>query len=78
MGELNQSSEKSDLPCIYAGNMVSMKEKKNNFFYFYFPNPESADLPLVLYMDGGPGSSSMNALFNKNGPLRCYQDDKKD
>lgn len=42
-----------------------------NTFFWYFKaqnNPESA--PLVIWMNGGPGGSSIFGLFNENGP--CY------
>jgi len=57
------------MPCMYAGNMRSSDQYDNEFFYWLFPNPDKDDLPIVLYMNGGPGSTSMNALFMENGPL---------
>jgi len=30
--------------------------------------------PLVIFLNGGPGSSSMIALFTENGPLRVQKD----
>ncbi|KAI1096759.1 carboxypeptidase S1 [Rostrohypoxylon terebratum] len=42
-----------------------------NTFFWYFKaqkSPESA--PLVIWMNGGPGGSSIFGLFNENGP--CY------
>lgn len=31
-----------------------------------------------MYMNGGPGSTSMNALFTENGPLRVTQTNSTD
>ena len=65
---------------MYSGNLNSSDEYNNNFFYWLFPKPDSVpvDVPLVLYMNGGPGSTSMNALFMENGPLRVIQNDPLD
>lgn len=38
-------------------------------FYWMHTN-ENADAPLMVYMNGGPGASSMFANFLLNGPLR--------
>ncbi|KAB8237192.1 hypothetical protein ETB97_010025 [Aspergillus alliaceus] len=53
----------------------TMKEVKHDYpintFFWYFKaqnKPESA--PLVIWMNGGPGASSMVGLFTENGP--CY------
>ncbi|KAL4770918.1 alpha/beta-hydrolase [Aspergillus nidulans var. acristatus] len=53
----------------------TMKEVKHDYpintFFWYFKaqnKPESA--PLVIWMNGGPGASSMVGLFAENGP--CY------
>ena len=60
------------MPCMYASNMKSSDKYNNFFFYWLFPKPDqsTADTPLIMYMNGGPGSTSMNALFTENGPMR--------
>lgn len=60
-----------DLPCMYAANMKSISG--NHFFYWMFKSTASGTQPLIIYMNGGPGSTSMNALFMENGPLRVTQ-----
>lgn len=64
-------------PCMYAGNMRSSATYDNYFFYWLFQTTDtwSADTPLVIYMNGGPGSTSMNALWMETGPFRVTQDD---
>lgn len=46
-----------------------------NLFFWYFQaknNPDSA--PLIIWMNGGPGASSMLALFTENGPCQINPD----
>lgn len=54
----------------YAGFLTVNSEYKSNLYFWYFPaenNPE--DAPVVLWLQGGPGSSSLFGLFCENGPL---------
>ncbi|CAG8510515.1 3430_t:CDS:10 [Paraglomus occultum] len=41
-------------------------------FYWFFPaqEPETDNPPLIIWLQGGPGSSSMIGLFYEMGPLR--------
>jgi len=57
---------------MYAGNLKSTPDYKNHYFFWLFPKPQTtnSEVPLVIYLNGGPGSTSMNALFTENGPLR--------
>ncbi|KAJ2449219.1 hypothetical protein EV183_005011 [Coemansia sp. RSA 2336] len=45
-------------------------------FYWYFPAiaPKTADPPLLLWLQGGPGSSSMIGLFTEMGPFDLTDD----
>lgn len=61
---------------MYAANMQSSTTHDNKFFYWLFPRPGSLEkldvgVPLVINMNGGPGSTSMNSVFMEAGPLRC-------
>ena len=72
-----------DIPCMYSGNLLSSDKYENYFFYWLAPRPASLDpaegsssaenTPLVVYLNGGPGSTSMNALWTGNGPLRVTE-----
>ncbi|EEC09867.1 serine carboxypeptidase, putative [Ixodes scapularis] len=58
-----------DVPS-YAGFLTVKKETGSNLFFWFFPakeNPESA--PVILWLQGGPGSSSMIGLFTEHGPF---------
>ncbi|KAE8422247.1 Alpha/Beta hydrolase protein [Aspergillus pseudocaelatus] len=51
----------------------SMKGVKHDYpintFFWYFKAKENAEIaPLVIWMNGGPGASSMFGLFTENGP----------
>jgi carboxypeptidase C (cathepsin A) len=73
-------AETTPLPCMYSGHLLSSDSYENFFFYWLHPKPaaslksEGAEAsPLIVYLNGGPGSSSMNALWTGNGPLRVKE-----
>ena len=41
----------------------------SHIFYWLFKHHDSTK-PLVVWLNGGPGASSMEGLFFENGPLR--------
>lgn len=59
----------------YSGYFtVNATDNSNTFFWFFpaeVPEPEKA--PVVLWLQGGPGASSMFALFVENGPFRIHK-----
>lgn len=61
-----------DLPCMYAGtlNVSRSNDEDHNLFYWHFKNTALENAPLVVWINGGPGSSSMFGLFLENGPIR--------
>ena len=67
------------LPCMYSGHLLSSNTFENYFFYWLAPRPADlspstvSEAPLIVYLNGGPGSSSMNALWTGNGPLRVKE-----
>lgn len=58
-----------------SGYVQLPNKKDSKYFYWYFESrhtPETA--PLVLWMTGGPGGSSMYALLTENGPCTVNPD----
>ncbi|XP_059152569.1 probable serine carboxypeptidase CPVL isoform X2 [Physella acuta] len=60
----------------YSGYITVNPELEHNLFFWLFPakNAKSEKPPLVLYLNGGPGNSSMIGLFEEVGPLKVGPD----
>ncbi|XP_054282680.1 venom serine carboxypeptidase-like [Macrosteles quadrilineatus] len=57
----------------YSGLLTTNKTCGNNLFFWFFPAQEDwENSPVVLWLQGGPGSSSMFGLFEENGPFNHY------
>lgn len=53
----------------YSGFITLNNTWESNLFFWLFPAQENADeLPLVVWLQGGPGSTSLYGLFKENGP----------
>nr|XP_033333510.1 venom serine carboxypeptidase [Megalopta genalis] len=64
-----QHKEMDDV-ASYSGYITVNKEYNSNMFFWFFPaahNPKTA--PVVLWLQGGPGATSMFGLFMENGPF---------
>eukprot|EP01061_Rhynchopus_euleeides_P040901 TRINITY_DN7060_c0_g1_i1.p1 TRINITY_DN7060_c0_g1~~TRINITY_DN7060_c0_g1_i1.p1 ORF type:complete len:505 (+),score=243.25 TRINITY_DN7060_c0_g1_i1:61-1575(+) len=61
-----------DLPNLesYSGYVTVNESAKSESFFWYFP-PRSgkADAPTLLWLQGGPGGSSLYGLFSEMGPI---------
>ncbi|KAI1257452.1 hypothetical protein MGN70_000492 [Eutypa lata] len=55
----------------YSG-YLTVGDNMNMFFWFFEARNEPATAPLVAWFNGGPGGSSLNALFRSNGPCQFY------
>lgn len=74
MNVVNADSEKS----IQEATILA----QNNLFYWFFASQSSVlnsvdeeSIPVVIWLNGGPGSSSLTGLFMENGPLQIGNDD---
>lgn len=63
----------------YAGFFTVNEECESNLFFWFFPAQKDnwLDLPLLLWIQGGPGSSSMYGLFEELGPFASYPEGLK-
>lgn len=75
-GELAEARQRSQVTGLdtdvesYSGYFTVNKEHDSNLFFWFFPakaNRKSA--PFVLWLQGGPGGSSLFGLFVENGPF---------
>ncbi|EEC19540.1 serine carboxypeptidase, putative, partial [Ixodes scapularis] len=58
-----------DVPS-YAGFLTVQPDMGSNMFFWFFPAKESSETaPVILWLSGGPGSSSMYGLFTEHGPF---------
>lgn len=59
----------------YSGYLTVDKAFDSNLFFWFFPAATNySEVPVILWLQGGPGSPSMYGLFNENGPLKLEKD----
>lgn len=59
----------------YSGYFNVDKENNGSLFFWFFPSADNyTNDPVVLWLQGGPGSSSLYGLFDENGPFIVEED----
>lgn len=55
----------------YSGFLTVNETCNSNMFFWFFPSQNNAGSdPIAVWLNGGPGSSSLVGLFKENGPYR--------
>ena len=79
-GSLSFSKSQSNLcdadVVQYTGYFDITGSNKKYFFWFFESRTSPATSPTVAWLTGGPGCSSMLALFGENGPCTVTKDGK--
>jgi vitellogenic carboxypeptidase-like protein len=61
----------------YSGYLTVNKTHQSNLFFWFFPAQNgNTSAPLLLWLQGGPGSSSLFGLFAEQGPIMVDKDVK--
>ncbi|RPD81699.1 serine carboxypeptidase [Lentinus tigrinus ALCF2SS1-7] len=62
-------------PGVYqASGYGDLSANESLWFWFFAARENSDSAPLTIWLNGGPGSSSMIGLFQENGPCRITND----
>ncbi|XP_063699448.1 venom serine carboxypeptidase-like [Culicoides brevitarsis] len=82
-GDIENAQKLAKVPSLgidvnsYAGLITVNKTFGSNMFFWYFEaenDPKNA--PVLIWLQGGPGASSLFGLFTENGPFEVGSDGK--
>ncbi|QEU59576.1 hypothetical protein KDRO_C00970 [Kluyveromyces lactis] len=71
--ELDPASLGIDTVNQWSG-YLDYQDKKHSFYWFFESRNDPANDPVILYLNGGPGCSSMDNLFFETGPASIGPD----
>lgn len=65
-----------ELKKSYAGYAKANVSNGNSLFYWFFESSTdcTAETPIIIWLNGGPGASSLAGLFLENGPFQMKDD----
>ncbi len=71
MTDLLEGVSEADQPTSYSGLFTVKPDTDNNIFFWFIEATEVApeDAPVVVWLQGGPGSSSLFGAFELHGPI---------
>ncbi|RWS25515.1 putative serine carboxypeptidase CPVL-like protein [Leptotrombidium deliense] len=79
-GKIEEAKQKSRVtlnltfaPESYAAFITVNKEYNSNLFFWFFKS-QNQNAPVVVWLQGGPGGSSLFGLFVENGPFVINKD----
>ncbi|XP_062517505.1 probable serine carboxypeptidase CPVL [Corticium candelabrum] len=59
----------------YSGFLTTNETTGNNLFFWFFPAMNgNIKAPILMWLQGGPGASSMSGLFDEIGPISVTED----
>lgn len=57
----------------YAGFLNVNQEYNSNLYFWFFPSQSDPGKdPVILWLQGGPGATSLFGLFKENGPIKAF------
>ena len=66
-------------PESYSGFFTVKEDTENNMFFWFVPatTVEPSEAPVVIWLQGGPGSSSMFGMLELHGPFTANYDENE-
>ena len=63
----------------FAGFLTVNQKYNSNLYFWFFPSQSDPENdPVILWLQGGPGATSLYGLFKENGPIHATAIDERD